>query len=77
MYVLGWKTSLSLPLRSKKDANVSWNALMIQEVSPSVMSRSFCMCGNAAKSALKLKASRNCTKQNMTSKAYFFLCETG
>ena len=53
---------------SKKDANVSWNALMIQVDSLPVILRSMMRDGIAENNAELLNASRNCARQNTKSR---------
>ena len=54
----------------RKDANVSWKALMIHVDSDSVNPRSRTREGMAENSAELLNASRNCAKQNTSSRKY-------
>jgi hypothetical protein len=49
----------------REEAKVSWNALMIQTDSLSVIPIDFSKAGMAEKSAELLNASRNCARQNI------------
>lgn len=55
---------------SRKDANVSWNALMIHVDSASDIPSEITNEGMAEKSAELLKASRNCARQKMSKSTY-------
>lgn len=54
----------------RKDANVSWKALIIQVDSLSVIPKETTKDGTAEKTAVLLKASRNCAMQKIIKRAY-------
>ena len=54
----------------RNEANVSWNPLMIQVDSASVMFSELTRAGIAGKSAAALYASRACERQNTTRSTY-------
>lgn len=60
---------------SKKDANVSWKALIIQVDSLSVMLKSSMSDGMAENRAELLNASRNWARQKMKRRTYFLAAE--
>jgi hypothetical protein len=68
--VLGSYTSLILPLKSRKLAKVSENALISHTASAALMPMSSRMTGMAENSAELLNASMNCARQKRRRRVY-------